>query len=115
MTASQYRAIRHTSTFVVLKLGSALCDIAQQVKDDAKAAKKQLDIETKRGKKGGKVLAGLEAQVKDFSMKEVIMDEYMDDVFNGWVTAYLRRPIVHYKLTVVLSSQIFQRVCSSIP
>lgn len=85
MTTSPYRAIRHTATRIVLELGAALCSIAQQVRDESAEAKKQFELETKRGKKGEKVLKSLQARAEESKEKEATTDEYLDDVFNGWV------------------------------
>ena len=74
--------MRHTSTFLALKIASALCDVAAEVGSDLSLRKRQKDVEAKKGGQGPaaqKRLKGLEAKVREALDKKEALDAMLKD------------------------------------
>ena len=82
MSSSTIRPIRHTSTYLALKIASALCDVAAEVGNDLSLRKRQKDAEAKKGGQGPasqKKLKGLEGKVKNALEKKEVLDAMLKD------------------------------------
>ena len=87
MTMSQYRAIRHTATFIAMAVGVGICKVAKRTKAVIRSAEKARDQAAgKRAKqnvtKGTKGDA-FKAQIKDGKSKLEVLDSYLTDIFDG--------------------------------
>ncbi len=88
MSSSPLRPIRHTSTYLSLKLNSALCDVAAGVSKDLSLKQRQREAEARKGATGAaahKRLKEAEAKVKDAHEKKTRLEEYMQETFDVWV------------------------------
>lgn len=82
MSSCHYRSIRHTATFIILKLKTAFCKVAVQISKDLSAAQRQRDAETKKSGKGAK-LADAEKRVKESHEKKMQIEHYMDEFLDA--------------------------------
>jgi cohesin complex subunit SA-1/2 len=85
MSSSPLRPIRHTSTYLSLKINTALCDVAAGVSSDLSLKQRQKDAEVKKGGQSAaaqKKLKELEAKVKDARQKKERLEEYMQETFD---------------------------------
>ncbi|ORY35894.1 hypothetical protein BCR39DRAFT_512886 [Naematelia encephala] len=85
MTSSPLRPIRHTSTYLALKINSALCDVAANVTKDLSLAQRQRESEEKKGGVGAaaqKRLQDAEKRVKEAHERKVRLEEYMAQGFD---------------------------------
>lgn len=85
MSSSPLRPIRHTSTYLSLKINTALCDVAAGVSSDLSLKQRQKDAEAKKGGQSAaaqKKLKELEAKVKDARQKKERLEEYMQETFD---------------------------------
>lgn len=84
MSSCHYRPIRHTATYIALKLKSAFCEIAIQVSKGLGVAQRQRDAEAKKAAKSSR-LADAEKRVKESHEKKMQLELYMDEVLDGSV------------------------------
>ena len=85
MSSSPLRSIRHTSTYLSLKLNSALCDVAGGVSKDLSIKQRQREAESKKGATGvgaQKRLKEAEARVKEAHQRKTRLEEYMTETFD---------------------------------
>ena len=85
MSSSTLRPIRHTSTYLSLKIVSALCDVAGSVSADLSLRQRQRDAEAKKGGQGPaaqKKLKELEGKVKEARSKKQALDESLQETFD---------------------------------
>ena len=85
MSSSPLRPIRHTSTYLALKINSALCDIAGTVSEDLSLRQRQKEAEVKKGGQGPaaqKRVKDLESKVREALQKKQRLEEYMDEIFS---------------------------------
>lgn len=85
MSSSPLRPIRHTSTFLTLKINSALCDVAAGVSKDLSLKQRQKENEAKKSGSGAayqKRLKDSEVRVKEAHERKVRLEEYMQENFD---------------------------------
>lgn len=85
MSSSPLRPIRHTSTYLTLKLNSALCDVAAGVSKNLGTRQRQKEAEQKKGANGAagqKRLKDAGAKVKETHQKKTRLEEYMQETFD---------------------------------
>ena len=85
MSSSPLRPIRHTSSYLALKLNSALCDVAAGVSKDLSLKQRQREAEAKKAATGvaaQKRLKDAEAKVKEAHERKVRLEEYMQETFD---------------------------------
>lgn len=83
MSSSPLRSIRHTSTFVGLKMHSALCDAAAQVSKDLSVKQRQKEAEAKKsGAAAKKRVNDAEDKVKESHAHKVRLEEHMKEIFD---------------------------------
>jgi cohesin complex subunit SA-1/2 len=74
MATSPLRPIRHTGTYISLKIVTALCDVAADVSKDLSFKQRQKEAEAK---KGGKKVKEAENKVKEVQSRKKKLEEYM--------------------------------------
>ncbi|BEI80426.1 hypothetical protein CcaverHIS002_0109550 [Cutaneotrichosporon cavernicola] len=83
MSSSPLRSIRHTSTFIGLKVHSALCDAAAQVNKDLSVKQRQKEAEAKKSGQAAKKRAkNAENKVKESHAQKVRLEEHMKEIFD---------------------------------
>lgn len=83
MSSSPLRSIRHTSTFVGLKMHSALCDAADRVNHDLSVRQRQKEAEAKKSGPAAKKRAkDAEDKVKETHAHKVRLEEHMKEIFD---------------------------------
>ncbi|GMK54854.1 hypothetical protein CspeluHIS016_0114400 [Cutaneotrichosporon spelunceum] len=83
MSSSPLRCIRHTSTFIGLKVHSALCDAAAQVNKDLSVKQRQKEAEVKKSGPAAKKRAkDAEDKVKESHSYKVRLEEHMKEIFD---------------------------------
>lgn len=85
MSSSPLRPIRHTSTYITLKINSALCDVAVQVNKDLSLAQRQREHEGKKGGVGAayqKRLKDAEGRVAEQHERKMKLEEFMQETFD---------------------------------
>lgn len=81
MSSSPLRPIRHTATFIALKINTALCDCATTVSKELSLKQRQKEAEAKKGGAAAKKrVAEAEEKVKQAHEKKVTLEGYMDDL-----------------------------------
>jgi len=85
MSSSPLRPIRHTSTYLSLKLNSSLCDVAATVSKELSIKQRQREAEAKKSSIGAaaqKRLKEAEARVKEAHKRKTRLEEYMQETFD---------------------------------
>lgn len=83
MTSSPLRPIRHTATFIALKINSALCEAAASVSKELSIKQRQREAEAKKtGSAAKKRLEDAEEKVKETHERKTKLEEYMQEIFN---------------------------------
>lgn len=83
MSSSPLRPIRHTATFIALKINTALCQCATTVSKELSLKQRQKEAEAK---KGGSTAAAkkrvkeAEEKVKEVHARKTTLEGYMDDL-----------------------------------
>ncbi|KAJ3037712.1 hypothetical protein HDV00_001361 [Rhizophlyctis rosea] len=107
MSSSSFRALRHTSSAVGLIMQSALCDIAREVNNEWAIANRQLTTEQKKsgGRKSGANAKGqqLQATVEDLHSKKMVLERYMQDLFESFFVHRYRDTIPAVRMECVRS------------
>ncbi|WWC72404.1 uncharacterized protein I206_106366 [Kwoniella pini CBS 10737] len=86
MTTSPLRPIRHTSTYMALKINSSLCDVASNVSKDVSLKQRQREAEIKKGGTSNaaqKRLKELEEKVKEAQARKEKIEEYLLEIFDA--------------------------------
>jgi cohesin complex subunit SA-1/2 len=79
MNTSPLRPIRHTATYIALKLCSAICEIAAEVKKDLSIKQRQKEAEVK---KGSKKVKEAEKKVTESQTRLNRLEDYLKDTFD---------------------------------
>lgn len=85
MTSSPLRPIRHTATFIALKINSALCEAAAAVSKELSIKQRQREAEAKKAGSNAaakKRLEDAEQKVKETHERKTRLEEYMQEIFN---------------------------------
>jgi cohesin complex subunit SA-1/2 len=83
MSSSALRPIRHTSTYIALKINTALCDVAAGVSKDLSIKQRQREAEAKKGGAAAqKRVKEAEAKVKEAHERKVKLEEYMTEIMD---------------------------------
>ncbi|WVQ85787.1 hypothetical protein IAT38_007954 [Cryptococcus sp. DSM 104549] len=85
MSSSPLRPIRHTSTYITLKINSALCGVAATVSSDLSTKQRQRDAEVKKNGTSAaaqKRLKDAEAKVKEVHERKQRLEELMGEIFD---------------------------------
>ncbi|WVF68116.1 hypothetical protein IAT40_002879 [Kwoniella sp. CBS 6097] len=85
MSTSPLRPIRHTSTYILLKVNTALCDVATTVSKDLSLKQRQKEAEIKKGgttAAAQKRVKDAEVKVKEAHARKQQLEELMKDVFD---------------------------------
>lgn len=85
MASSPLRPIRHTATFITLKINSALCDAAATASNELSIKQRQREAEAKKGGSGAagkKRLKEAEDKVKEAHERKTRLEEYMTEIFD---------------------------------
>ncbi|CAK9785825.1 STAG-domain-containing protein [Cutaneotrichosporon oleaginosum] len=83
MSSSPIRSIRHTSTFISLKVHSALCDAAAHVSKDLSVKQRQKEAEAKKsGASAKKRAKDAETKVKESHAHKVRLEAHMKEIFD---------------------------------
>jgi cohesin complex subunit SA-1/2 len=85
MSSSPLRPIRHTSTYIALKIVTELCVQAGDISKELNLKQRQKDMEAKKGGVGPafqKKMKEAEAKVKEVHGKKVRLEEIMKDSFD---------------------------------
>lgn len=83
MSSSPLRSIRHTSTFIGLKVHSSLCDAAAQVTKDLSVKQRQKEAQAKKGGAAAKKRTqDAEDKVKESHAHKVRLEEHMKEIFD---------------------------------
>lgn len=85
MSTSPLRPIRHTSTYITLKINSALCDVGASISKDLSLKQRQKDAEAKKAGPSAaakKRVADAEAKVQEVQEKKNTMEEFMQEIFD---------------------------------
>ena len=85
MSSSPLRPIRHTSTYLTLKINSALCDVAAGVSKDLSLKQRQREAEAKKSTTGPAAqrrLKEAETAVKQAHERKTRLEEYMLETFD---------------------------------
>lgn len=85
MSSSPLRPIRHTSTYIALKIVTELCVQAGDISKELGLKQRQKDMEAKKGGVGPvfqKKMKDAEAKVKEVHGKKVRLEEIMKDSFD---------------------------------
>ncbi|KAL7422630.1 cohesin complex subunit [Cryptotrichosporon argae] len=77
MTTSPLRPIRHTSTYITLKINSALCQITAKVVKEISLKKRQREADNK---KGGKRSKEVDSTVKEAEARKEVLHENMREI-----------------------------------
>ncbi|WWC65419.1 uncharacterized protein I303_108037 [Kwoniella dejecticola CBS 10117] len=86
MSTSPLRPIRHTSTYMALKINSSLCDVASSVSKDLSLKQRQREAEIKKGGTSNaaqKRLKELEEKVKEAETRKVRLQEFFTEIFDA--------------------------------
>ena len=86
MSSSPLRPIRHTSTYIALKINNALCEVAQGVTNDLGTKQRQRDAEIKKGGTGAaaqKRIREAEKKVEEEHERKVRLEEYMQETMDA--------------------------------
>ncbi|WWC92113.1 uncharacterized protein L201_007067 [Kwoniella dendrophila CBS 6074] len=85
MATSPLRPIRHTSTYMALKINSALCDVASTVSKDLSLRQRQREAEIKKGgttNAAQKRLKEAEEKVKEAQFRKDRLEEFFQEIFD---------------------------------
>ncbi|OCF34452.1 cohesin complex subunit SA-1/2 [Kwoniella heveanensis BCC8398] len=85
MSTSPLRPIRHTSTYILLKVNTALCDVAATVSKDLSLKQRQKEAEIKKGgttAAAQKRVKDAEVKVKEAHARKQQLEELMKEVFD---------------------------------
>ncbi|KAL1409808.1 cohesin complex subunit [Vanrija albida] len=85
MASSPLRPIRHTATFITLKINSALCDAAATASNELSIKQRQREAEAKKSGSGAaakKRLKEAEDKVKEAHERKTRLEEYMTEIFD---------------------------------
>ena len=85
MSSSPLRPIRHTSTYIALKIVTELCVQAGDISKELNLKQRQKDMEAKKGGVGPafqKKMKEAEAKVKEVHAKKARLEEIMKDSFD---------------------------------
>lgn len=85
MSVSPLRPIRHTGTFITLKMTTALCEAAATASNELSIKQRQKEAEVKKGGSGAaakKRVKEAEAKVKEAHARKTVLEEYMQEVFD---------------------------------
>ncbi|ORX41194.1 STAG domain-domain-containing protein [Kockovaella imperatae] len=85
MSSSPLRPIRHTSTYITLKMISALAEVASEISQDLSVKQRQRDVEVQKGGKGPAALKRvktLEEKVNEAGTKKAALDAALNDSFD---------------------------------
>ncbi|EIW69874.1 hypothetical protein TREMEDRAFT_68341 [Tremella mesenterica DSM 1558] len=85
MSSSPLRSIRHTSTYITLKINSALCDVAAEVSKDLSLRQRQRETEEKKAGKNGvaqRKLKEAEEKVKEAHERKTTLEAFMKEIFD---------------------------------
>lgn len=85
MTSSPLRPIRHTATFIALKINSALCEAAASVSKELSIKQRQREAEAKKAGSNAaakKRLEDAEQKVEETHERKTKLEEYMQEIFN---------------------------------
>jgi cohesin complex subunit SA-1/2 len=85
MASSPLRPIRHTSTYLALKINSALCDVAVDVSKELGLKQRQRETEAKKGKIGvaaQKRMKEAEKKITEVHERKTTLEQYMQDIFD---------------------------------
>lgn len=88
MASSPLRPIRHTATFIVLKMNTALCDCAITVSKELSLSQRKKEAEVKKGGSTAaakKRIAEAEKKVKEVHERKTTIEGHMDDLDKAWV------------------------------
>lgn len=86
MSVSPLRPIRHTGTFIALKLNTALCAVAATASNELSIKQRQKDAEVKKGGSGAAVkkrIKEAESKVKEAHTRKTVLEEYMQEIFSA--------------------------------
>ena len=84
MSGSPSRAFRHTATVVALWITTVLCEKIHLLNADHAKLQKQLESSAKKTKSASdKKIAVMKQDLKDIQGKKSILEEYMNEFFNG--------------------------------
>lgn len=85
MSSSTLRPIRHTSTYMTLKINSALCDVAADVSKDLSVKQRQRDAEIRKAgatNAAQKRMKAAEDRVKEVQERKQTLEELMQEIFD---------------------------------
>ncbi|WVQ95735.1 hypothetical protein IAU59_002834 [Kwoniella sp. CBS 9459] len=85
MSTSPLRPIRHTSTYILLKINTALCDVAATVSKDLSLKQRQKEAEIKKGgttAAAQKRIKYAEVKVKEAHERKQQLEELMKEIFD---------------------------------
>lgn len=85
MSSSPLRPIRHTSTYISLKIATELCDVAADVSKDLSLKQRQKETEAKKSGAGAafqKRMKDAEMKVKEAHQRKTKLEEIMQDTFS---------------------------------
>lgn len=83
MSSSPLRPIRHTATFIVLKINTALCDCANTVSKELSLVQRKKEAEAKKGgttAAAKKRVKDAENKVKEVHERKTTLEGHMDDL-----------------------------------
>ncbi|OXG45753.1 cohesin complex subunit SA-1/2 [Cryptococcus neoformans Bt120] len=85
MSSSTLRPIRHTSTYMTLRINSALCDVAADVSKDLSVKQRQRDAEVRKAgvtNAAQKRVKAAEDRVKEVQERKQTLEELMQEIFD---------------------------------
>ncbi|OCF78437.1 cohesin complex subunit SA-1/2 [Kwoniella mangroviensis CBS 8886] len=85
MSTSPLRPIRHTSTYMLLKINSSMCDVASSVGKDLSLKQRQKEAEIKKGGTSNaaqKRLKELEEKVKEVQKRKERLHDMFQEIFD---------------------------------
>ena len=81
MSSSPLRPIRHTSTFIALKVNTALCEAVGAIKAELELKQRQREVDAK--KKVAKArLNEADEKIAEIHKRLTTLEKYMKDLFN---------------------------------
>ena len=82
MSSSPLRPVRHTSTYLALKINSALCDVAVDVTKDLGLRQRQKEAEEKKGNLSAvpKKVKDAEKKVREAHERKTTLEDYMKEI-----------------------------------
>lgn len=82
MSSSPLRPLRHTSSYIALKINSALCEVAGEVSRELGLKQRQREAESRKGNTPAiqKKVKEAEKKVREVHERKTVLEEHMKEI-----------------------------------